>query len=84
MLLLQVLLNQKNEPLLVASNANNTAADPRVVLKFPPGSSSVPLRYAAASSRHCCLHAMCRLLAWLTPLLDSHAHLQGAEGDGEF
>ena len=41
----QVMRNQRNEPLLVAGNANNDAENPQVVLKFPPGVSSVSLRY---------------------------------------
>ena len=41
----EVLLNQKNEPLLAASGAAATdAARPRVVLRFPPGAAFVPLR----------------------------------------
>ena len=42
---IQVMRNQRNEPLLVAGNANNDAENPQVVLKFPPGVSSVSLRY---------------------------------------
>ncbi|CAL8469005.1 g8546 [Coccomyxa elongata] len=40
----EVMRNQRNEPLLVAGNANNDAENPQVVLKFPPGVSSVSLR----------------------------------------
>ncbi len=46
----QVLRNQRNEPLLVAGNANNDAENPQVVLKFPPGIPSVSLRCASTSS----------------------------------
>ena len=42
----EVLLNQKNEPLLAASGAAAAdAARPRVVLRFPPGAAFLPLRY---------------------------------------
>ena len=40
----QVLRNQRNEPLLVAGNANNDAENPQVVLKLPPNGASVCLR----------------------------------------
>lgn len=40
----QVMRNQRNEPLLVAGNANNDAENPQVVLKFPHGVPSVSLR----------------------------------------
>ncbi|KAK9803940.1 hypothetical protein WJX72_006604 [[Myrmecia] bisecta] len=40
----EVLLNQKTEPLLVATGSNNDADSPRVVLKFQGGMAVVPLR----------------------------------------
>ncbi len=40
----QVLRNQRNEPLLVAGNANNDAENPQVVLKLPHNAASVCLR----------------------------------------
>ncbi|KAK9918510.1 hypothetical protein WJX75_004610 [Coccomyxa subellipsoidea] len=40
----EVMRNQRNEPLLVAGNANNDAENPQVVLKFPHGVPSVSLR----------------------------------------
>ena len=43
----QVLLNQKQEPLLYSSTANNTRESPSVILKFQPGSAVVPLRYSS-------------------------------------
>ena len=41
---LQVLKNQRNDPLLVATNASNTSESPTLVLRFPPGVPSVSLR----------------------------------------
>ncbi len=41
---LQVLKNQRNDPLLVATNASNTPDNPTLVLRFPPGIPSVSLR----------------------------------------
>ncbi|CAK0731822.1 hypothetical protein CVIRNUC_000047 [Coccomyxa viridis] len=39
-----VLKNQRNDPLLVATNASNTSESPTLVLRFPPGVPSVSLR----------------------------------------
>lgn len=47
--IMQVLLNQKLEPLLQSANANNTKSDPRVLLKFQPGTAMVPLRLVLAA-----------------------------------
>lgn len=49
----QVMRNQRNEPLLVAGNANNDAENPQVVLKFPIGVSSVSLRCLLSPSISC-------------------------------
>ncbi|CAL5224107.1 g6738 [Coccomyxa viridis] len=40
----RVLKNQRNDPLLVATNASNTPDNPTLVLRFPPGIPSVSLR----------------------------------------
>jgi hypothetical protein len=42
--MLQVLKNQRHDPLLVAANASNTSDNPALVLRFPPGVPSVSLR----------------------------------------
>ena len=47
---LQVLKNQRNDPLLVAANASNTSESPTLVLRFPPGVPSVSLRCAQVSA----------------------------------
>jgi len=44
-MLCQVLKNQRNDPLLVATNASNTPDSPTLVLRFPPGIPSVSLRW---------------------------------------
>ena len=43
-----MLKNQRNDPLLVATNASNTSESPTLVLRFPPGVPSVSLRYMRA------------------------------------
>jgi hypothetical protein len=42
--MLQVLKNQRHDPLLVAANAGSTSDNPALVLRFPPGVPSVSLR----------------------------------------
>ena len=49
---LQVLKNQRNDPLLVATNASNTSESPTLVLRFPPGVPSVSLRCVRALCTH--------------------------------
>ena len=49
---LQVLKNQRNDPLLVATNASNTSESPTLVLRFPPGVPSVSLRCVRGLSTH--------------------------------